>query len=68
VNGAYLIDLPAAACSGQPCGIGGAPRLLVEAGRANGRAALGAPVAPAPTSTPAVKAGARPTTTPTPRS
>jgi len=50
-NGAYLIDLPGAACSNQPCSIGGAPRLLVEAGRANGRAALGAPATPAPTPT-----------------
>jgi hypothetical protein len=50
VNGVYLIDLPGATCSGQPCSIGGAPRLLVEVGRANGRAALGALAAP--TSTP----------------
>jgi hypothetical protein len=53
VNGAYLIDLPAAACSGQPCGIGGAPRLLVEAGAQAGRRALAAPVRPASVPKPA---------------
>ena len=38
-NGVYAIDLPGASCGGQ-CMIGGAPRLLVEAGEAGGRAAL----------------------------
>jgi hypothetical protein len=56
VGGAYLIDLPGAACSGSPCSIGGAPRLLVEAGRAAGRPALGAPVIPTPSPTPAKSA------------
>ncbi len=39
-NGAYIIDLPPATCSNSPCIIGGAPRLLVEAGAARGRIAL----------------------------
>lgn len=43
VGGFYTVDLPSATCSNvSPCLIGGAPRLLVEAGPANGRAALGA--------------------------
>jgi hypothetical protein len=63
VNGAYLIDLPGATCSNQPCMIGGAPRLLVEAGRANGRQALAAPAVPASTLTPSVTTTRKPTTT-----
>jgi hypothetical protein len=66
-GGAYTIDLPGAVCSGSPCSIGGAPRMLVEAGRANGRAALGAPAAPALTPTPAGKPGGKPTAAPAPR-
>jgi hypothetical protein len=67
VNGAYLIDLPGATCSNQPCMIGGAPRLLVEAGRANGRPALGAPAAPARTPTPGTGSNAKPGPPPIPR-
>jgi hypothetical protein len=55
-NGAYLVDLPGAICGHQPCMIGGAPRMLVEAGRANGRPALGAPTVPASTPRPNAKA------------
>ena len=41
VGGAYTITLPGATCSNTSnCFIGGAPRLLVEQGAANGRAAL----------------------------
>jgi hypothetical protein len=41
INGTYTIDLPGAACSpGNGCFIGGAPRLVVEQGRTNGRQAL----------------------------
>jgi hypothetical protein len=46
VDGVYVVDLPGARCSAGPdCSIGGAPRLLIEAGAPAGRAAL----APAPT-------------------
>ncbi|MCS6845507.1 MAG: hypothetical protein NZ528_14500 [Caldilineales bacterium] len=39
--GAYTIPLPGATCTQEnPCRIGGAPRLLVEQGAANGRVAL----------------------------
>jgi hypothetical protein len=44
-NGMYVLDLPGATCTQQPCMIGGAPRLLVEAGAAKGRQAFGAPAA-----------------------
>jgi hypothetical protein len=48
-RGVYTIDLPAAACTnGAPCIIGGAPRLLVEAGAPAGRRALAVPGRPAP--------------------
>jgi hypothetical protein len=67
VNGVYLVELPGAACSGQPCSIGGAPRMLVEAGRANGRAALGAPATPAATPTAGAQASGKPGATPTAR-
>ncbi|MCB0206795.1 MAG: hypothetical protein KDH89_18405, partial [Anaerolineae bacterium] len=41
VGGLYTVVLPAATCSNAPnCFIGGAPRLLVEQGAANGRTAL----------------------------
>ena len=41
VGGVYTIDLPGATCTnGNPCIIGGAPRLLVEAGAAGKRKAL----------------------------
>ena len=41
VDGLYTVVLPAATCSNAPnCFIGGAPRLLVEQGAANGRTAL----------------------------
>jgi hypothetical protein len=56
VSGAYWIDLPGATCSQPSCMIGGAPRMLVEAGRANGRQALGAPALPVPTQPPSPKA------------
>ncbi|MCX7707607.1 MAG: hypothetical protein N2204_06340 [Anaerolineae bacterium] len=46
VNGVYVVDLPGAVCSNNPCIIGGAPRLLVEAAAANGRLPLAAGVAP----------------------
>lgn len=58
-NGAYLIDLPAAACSNTPCIIGGAPRLLVEAAAARGRAALLLSPPPVPTPTPQAPRGPR---------
>ena len=46
VGGVYTVDLPAATCTnGAPCIIGGAPRLLVEAGSPAGRRALVAPPA-----------------------
>ncbi len=48
-GGAYVIDLPPATCSNSPCIIGGAPRLLVEAGAAAGRTALLSLPAPGPT-------------------
>jgi len=52
-KGVYSIELPGATCtSGAPCIIGGAPRLLVEAGAPAGRRALAAPARPAsPTNT-----------------
>ena len=53
-RGVYTIDLPGAACTnGAPCMIGGAPRLLVEAGASAGRRALAAPVRPAAAAKPA---------------
>ena len=53
-RGVYTIDLPGAACTnGAPCMIGGAPRLLVEAGAPAGRRALAAPVRPASVTKPA---------------
>ena len=55
-NGVYLLDLPGAACTQQTeCFIGGAPRLLVENGPADGRQAMmafTAPTATAPAPTP----------------
>lgn len=52
-NGYYTIDLPGATCStGGLCMIGGAPRLLVEAGPPAGRLALGEPPAAAPGASP----------------
>ena len=43
-RGVYTIELPGATCiNGTPCIIGGAPRLLVEAGAPLGRRALAAP-------------------------
>jgi hypothetical protein len=67
LNGAYMVDLPGAVCSHQPCMIGGAPRMLVEAGRAKARAALGAPPASVSTPKPGVKAAGILGATPTPR-
>ena len=53
-KGVYTVDLPGAACTnGGPCIIGGAPRLLVEAGAPAGRRALAAPVRPASATKPA---------------
>ncbi|MCU0500659.1 MAG: hypothetical protein MUC51_02630, partial [Anaerolineae bacterium] len=68
-DGVYVIELPGAVCSAGPdCtpGVGGAPRLLVEAGAPAGRAALIPPPTPAstPTRTPAPTATR--TTTPSP--
>ncbi len=40
VNGAYVVALPGAVCSNNPCIIGGAPRLLVEAAASHGRLPL----------------------------
>jgi len=61
-DGSYLIDLPPAVCSAGPdCSIGGAPRLLVEAGAPGGRIAL----IPAPTSTASATATATPSPTTT---
>jgi hypothetical protein len=68
--GVYLIDLPGATCSQPSCGIGGAPRLLVEAGRANGRAALGTlkgAATPAPTPKPGARSNGKPGATPNAR-
>jgi hypothetical protein len=46
-SGAYMVDLPGAICRQQaPCAIGGAPRLLIQAGGPAGLPML-APVAPA---------------------
>jgi hypothetical protein len=56
VGGVYTLELPGATCTGDPCMIGGAPRLLVEAAPAKGRVALVSPPTPTPT----------PTSTPTP--
>ena len=68
LHGVYVIDLPGAKCSnGAECFIGGAPRLLVEAGASLGRVALVSP----PTATPARLAApvgvptSSPTTAPT---
>lgn len=62
-NGAYTIELPAATCSHGECFIGGAPRLIVEAGSPAQRPSLlplasstptaTPPPTPSPTSTPA---------------
>lgn len=53
--GVYVIPLPGATCvTENPCRIGGAPRLLVEGGAANGRVAL------LPPSSAAVEQPARP--------
>jgi hypothetical protein len=64
VSGVYWIDLPGATCSQPSCSIGGAPRLLVEAGRANGRPALGASATPMSTPTPGARSKGRPSATP----
>jgi hypothetical protein len=47
-KGVYTIDLPGAACTNGPCIIGGAPRLLGEAGAPAGRRVLAVPARPAP--------------------
>ncbi|HSN74088.1 MAG TPA: hypothetical protein VL334_03225, partial [Anaerolineae bacterium] len=63
-NGVYTLTLPGATCSGgTPCRIGGAPRLLVEEGPADGRAALTASPAP----NPALPPQPTPTVQPAPR-
>jgi hypothetical protein len=74
--GAYTVELPAATCSHGECFIGGAPRLLVEAGAPAGRGELLPPPPPAPptetplppteTPTPIPTAVDTPTPTPTP--
>ena len=64
-GGVYTLELPGAACTGDPCLIGGAPRLVVEAAPAQGRVAL----VPSPTATPTPTSTATatfPTATPTP--
>jgi hypothetical protein len=68
-DGNYLIDLPGASCdSSEACapGIGGAPRLLVEAGAAAGRAALVLPPTPRPTPTNTPPSTVTGTATPSP--
>lgn len=75
-SGVYVIDLPGATCSnGANCFIGGAPRLLVEAGTANTAPepvvspmpviTLPSP-ADTPSATPTAEPSATPTVTPTP--
>jgi len=60
-GGGYIIDLPGAVCrAGPDCSIGGAPRLLVEAGSPAGRVALIPPATATPT------ASAIPSLTPSP--
>jgi hypothetical protein len=51
-QGSYTVELPAAACSHGECFIGGAPRLIVEAGSPDQRPALIPLASPHPTSTP----------------
>lgn len=66
-NGTYRIELPAATCSAGFCFIGGAPRVLVEQGRADQRASL-IPLAtetPTPTPLPTATATPSPTARPT---
>jgi hypothetical protein len=76
-NGAHIVGLPGAECSNGPqnCFIGGAPRLVIEAGSANLRPALSPPgnIALSTTPTPAVpnnaptpEASATPTPIPPP--
>jgi len=52
-NSVYTIELPGAVCSnGDVCFIGGAPRLIIEAGSPDQRASLLPLLSPTPTSTP----------------
>lgn len=60
VNGTYTLVLPGATCTAGDCFIGGAPRLLVEAGSPEQRASLVPLATSTPTPTPL------PTATPTP--
>ena len=63
-NGVYAIDLPGALCSnGNNCFIGGAPRLVIEAGTPAQRTPLSAPVLDATLPSPTLPAS---TSTPTP--
>ncbi len=67
VNGIYAIELPAAECSNGPnCVIGGAPRLIIEAGSLEQRASLTPPAAPNPTLAPPPTAVPAETATPMP--
>ncbi|MCO6449949.1 MAG: hypothetical protein J5I90_04080 [Caldilineales bacterium] len=64
-DGIYTLDLPG--CTQAACTIGGAPRLLVERGAAQGRAALISPPTPVPTFTPTTTSTSpAPTPSPTP--
>lgn len=59
VNSAYVVALPGAVCSNNPCIIGGAPRLLVEAAAPGGRLPLltSPPLTQKPTSSQQAPAG-----------
>jgi hypothetical protein len=65
INGVFTLTLPRATCSGgPPCRIGGAPRLLVEEGAAQGRSALSAAPAASPASPALPAPAARPISQP----
>jgi hypothetical protein len=66
VDGAYTVALPGAICTQQTsCFIGGAPRLLVEAGSPAGRPALAEPPPATPASNPTPAPSPSSTATPT---
>lgn len=67
-NGTYSVRLPGALCSNRPnCFIGGAPRLIVEAGSPDQRAPLLPLLTPTPTPSPPPPTNTpMPTTTPLP--
>jgi hypothetical protein len=64
-NGSYKLTLPAATCSAGWCFIGGAPRVLVEAGSPDQRASLIPLATNTPTVTPLPTDTSSPTSTPT---